>query len=137
PNGLTREFLASKGLDRVPATGIHSVIVPGCVAGWETLRARFGTRPLSDLLAAAILYADEGFPLSDMIAAGWANWTDKLSGEPLAAETFMPGGRPPRAGELFRNRQLANTLRLIAKNGPAGFYEGKTAEAIVAISREK
>ena len=137
PAALTPVFLKSKGFDSVPNTGIHSVVVPGCVAGWETLRARFGTLPLGDLLSAAIFYADDGFPVSDMIAAGWANWTDKLSVEPLAVETFMPGGRTPRAGEIFRNPRLANTLRLVAQKGPAGFYEGKVADAIVAISREK
>jgi len=137
PAGLTPAFLESKGLDKVPATGIHSVIVPGAVAGWETLRTRFGTKPLSELLAAAIFHADDGFPVTDVIAAAWAGWTEKLASEPLAAETFLPGGRAPRAGEVFRNPHLANTLRLIAQQGPVGFYEGKTADAIVAIMREK
>jgi len=137
PAGLTPAFLESKGLDKVPATGIHSVIVPGAVAGWETLRTRFGTKPLSELLAAAIFHADDGFPVTDVIAAAWAGWTEKLASEPLAAETFLPGGRAPRAGEVFRNPHLANTLRLIAQQGPIGFYEGKTADAIVAIMREK
>jgi gamma-glutamyltranspeptidase/glutathione hydrolase len=137
PAGLTPAFLESKGLDKVPVTGIHSVIVPGAVAGWETLRTRFGTKPLSELLAAAIFHADDGFPVTDVIAAAWAGWTEKLASEPLAAETFLPGGRAPRAGEVFRNPHLANTLRLIAQQGPVGFYEGKTADAIVAIMREK
>ena len=137
PAALTSAFLQSKGFNSVPATGVHSVIVPGCVAGWEMLRARFGRLPLADLLATAILYAEEGFPVSDVIATAWARWTDKLAAEPLAAETFLPGGRAPRSGEIFRNPRLANTLRLIAQTGPAGFYEGRTAEAIVAISRDK
>ncbi len=137
PAALTSAVLRSKGFESVPASGIHSVIVPGCVAGWETLRARFGRLPLADLLAAAILYADEGFPVSDVIAAAWARWTDKLAAEPLAAETFMPDGRTPCAGDIFRNPRLADTLRLIAQKGVIGFYEGTTAEAIISISREK
>jgi gamma-glutamyltranspeptidase/glutathione hydrolase len=137
PSGLTPSLLKSKGFNAVPATGIYSVTVPGTVAGWEALRGRFGSKPLSELLAAAIFYADEGFPVSDVIAGAWANWTEKLLVEPHAVETFLPGGRAPRAGEIFRNPRLASTLRLIAENGPAGFYEGQTADAIVGISREK
>jgi gamma-glutamyltranspeptidase/glutathione hydrolase len=137
PAGLTPAFLRSQGHDRVPNIGIHSVTVPGAVAGWELLRARFGTRPMSELLAPAIFYAEDGFPVSDVIAAAWATWTDKLAAEPLAAETFLPGGRTPRAGEMFRNPRLAQTLRLIAERGPAGFYEGPTAQAIITIMREK
>jgi gamma-glutamyltranspeptidase/glutathione hydrolase len=137
PSGLTPSLLKSKGFRTVPATGIYSVTVPGTVAGWAALQGRFGTKPLSELLAAAIFYAEDGFPVSDVIAGAWANWTEKLLAEPLAVETFLPGGRAPRAGEIFRNPRLASTLRLISQAGPAGFYTGKTAEAIVAISREK
>ena len=75
PSGLTPSLLKSKGFKTVPATGIYSVTVPGTVAGWEALRGRFGTKPLSELLAAAIFYAEDGFPVSDVIAGAWANWT--------------------------------------------------------------
>src|SRR5712691_6620077 len=137
PGGLTPALLKSKGLTRMPENGIHTVTVPGAVAGWEALRARLGTLPMSDLLAAAIFYADEGFPVSDVIADAWVRLTDKLGAEPNAARTYLPGGRAPRAGEVFRNPDLAGSLRLIAQLGPAGFYEGRTADAIVAISGEK
>ncbi len=137
PAGLTPEFLKAKGIQRMPGGGIHSVTVPGAVAGWEAMRARFGKLPMADLLAPAIFYADDGFPVTDVIANYWAGGAARLALEPLAAETFLPGGRAPRAGEIFRNPRLAGTLRLIAQKGAAGFYEGKTAEAIVAISRVK
>ena len=137
PSGLTPALLKSKGVARMPESGIHAVTVPGAVAGWEALRARLGTWPMSDLLAAAIFYADEGFPVSDVIAASWMGLTEKLAAEPDAAKTYLPDGRAPRAGELFRNPDLAGSLRLIARHGPAGFYGGRTADAIVAISREK
>ena len=137
PAGLTPALLKSKGLTRMPENGIHTVTVPGAVAGWEALRARLGTLPMSDLLAAAIFYADEGFPVSDVIADAWVRLTDKLAAQPNAAKTYLPDGRAPRAGETFRNPELACSLRLVARHGPAGFYEGKTADAIVAISREK
>jgi gamma-glutamyltranspeptidase/glutathione hydrolase len=137
PAGLTPAFLKSKGITRMPGGGIHTVTVPGAVAGWDAMRSRFGKLPLADLLAPAIYYADEGFPVTDVIADYWAGGAARLAAEPLAAQTFLPNGHAPRAGEIFKNPRLAGTLRLIAQKGAAGFYEGKTAEAIVAISREK
>ena len=91
---------------------------------------------MSALLAPAIAYADEGFPVSDVIAAHWALLADKLAAEPNAAATYLPDGRPPRAGEIFRNGGLASSLRRIAQRGATGFYEGPTADAILAIANE-
>lgn len=136
PSGLTPAFLRSKGLTRMPNSGIYSVTVPGAVKGWEMLRARFGKLPMSDLLAPAIFYADEGFPVTDVIADAWEGSTRKLATGPHAAAAFLVNGRAPRAGEVFRNPALAGTMRLIAERGVAGFYEGKTAEAILAVERE-
>ena len=137
PRGLSSALLKSQGLTAMPCNGIHTVTVPGAVAGWDALRTRLGTLPMAELLAAAIWYADEGFPVSDVIAAHWATLKQKLESEPGARKTYLPGGRTPRAGEVFRNPDLASSLRLIAARGPAGFYEGQTAEAMLAISREK
>ena len=136
PSGLTPEFLRSKGQDRMPQRGVYSVTVPGVVAGWNVLRSRFGTLPLSELLAPAIFYAEEGFPLSEVIAAGWQRSEEFLAAHPNSKKTFLPGGRAPRAGEVFKNPDLAGSLRLIAEKGRDGYYTGKTAEAIVAISKE-
>ena len=137
PTGLTSALLRSKNITRMPQTGIYTVTVPGAVKGWETLRKRFGTLPMSDLLAPAIFYADDGFPVTEVIAGAWNAATRKLSVDPNAAKLYLPNGRAPKAGEVFRNPDLANTLRLIAGNGVAGFYEGKTAEAILAVEKEK
>ena len=136
PTGLTPELLKAKGNTRMPGSGIYTVTVPGAVKGWEMLRARFGTLPLADLLAPAIFYADDGFPVSDVIANAWNAATRKLSADPGSAATFLPNGRAPKSGEVFKNPDLANTLRLIATKGPAGFYEGKTADAILAVEKE-
>jgi gamma-glutamyltranspeptidase/glutathione hydrolase len=137
PSGLTPELLRSKGIYRVPGNGIYSVTVPGAVAGWETLRSRFGRLPLSDLLAPAIFYAEDGFPVSDVISEAWAGQVNKLAADANAAKTYLMDGRAPRSGEVFKNPLLAESLRLIADRGTAGFYEGKTADAILAVSREK
>jgi gamma-glutamyltranspeptidase/glutathione hydrolase len=136
PTGLTPELLRSKKLTQMPNSGIYAVTVPGAVKGWETLRARFGALPLADLLAPAIFYAEDGFPVTDVISRAWQGLTNKLQSGPHAAEVFLPNGRAPKAGEVFRNPGLAGTLRLIAEKGAAGFYEGKTAEAILSVERE-
>ena len=137
PTGLTPELLKSKGIGRMPGAGIYTVTVPGAVAGWDAMRTRFGKLPLSDSLAPAIFYADDGFPVTDVIAEAWARMTRKLAADPNAAQTYLPGGRAPRVGEVFKNPRLAASLRLIAAKGAAGFYEGRTADAIVAVGREK
>jgi gamma-glutamyltranspeptidase/glutathione hydrolase len=135
PTGLTPALLASRNLTRMPNTGIFSVTVPGAVAGWDALRSRFGTLPFSDLLAPAIWYAGNGFPVSEVIASEWAEATRKLSATPNAAATYLPGGRAPAFGEVFTNPGLAESLGRIAREGAAGFYRGATAEAIVAMSK--
>ena len=135
PSGLTPALMKSNGLTEMPFGGIHTVTVPGAVAGWVALHQRFGRLPLADVLAPAIFYAARGFPVSDVIAARWAQWTDKLSADANAAATYLPDGRAPRSGELFVNRDLAKTLRRIAADGASGFYEGATAAAILACSQ--
>jgi len=137
PTGLSAALLKAKGMERMPQKGIYSVTVPGAVAGWDTMRAKFGKLPMSDLMAPAIYYAENGFPVSEVIADAWGRATDGLAAEPYAAKAFLVNGRAPKAGEVFRNPDLGGSFRLIAEKGRAGFYEGRTAEAILAISREK
>jgi gamma-glutamyltranspeptidase/glutathione hydrolase len=136
PSGLTPEFLRSKGQTRMPGSGIYSITVPGAVKGWEMMRARFAKLPMADLLAPAIYYAEEGFPVTDVIARAWQGSVRKLSADPASAATFLPGGKAPAAGEIFKNPDLGKTMRLIATKGVAGFYEGPTADAILAMSKE-
>jgi gamma-glutamyltranspeptidase/glutathione hydrolase len=135
PSGLTPEFLKSKGIDEMPVRGVHSITVPGVVAGWTALRERFGSMPFSTLLAPAIYYAERGFPVNEVTARLWGNQVELLS-EPNAASTFLINGRPPKAGELFRNPDLGASLRQITNYGRDGFYKGRTGDAIVAICRD-
>jgi gamma-glutamyltranspeptidase/glutathione hydrolase len=136
PTGLTPALLRSKGIASMPGRGIYSVTVPGAVAGWEAMRMRFGALPMSDILAPAIFYAANGFPVTDIVAQGWAGSTGKLSASDTAAKLYLVNGRAPKAGDLFKNPELAASLRLVAERGAAGFYEGKTAEAILGVSRQ-
>jgi gamma-glutamyltranspeptidase/glutathione hydrolase len=135
PAGVTPAVVKSKGLTEMPFLGIDAVTVPGAVAGWHAMHARYGRLPMADVLAPAIFYAERGFPVSDVIAGRWAAWAGKLAADPGAAATYLPGGRTPAAGDLFANADLAASLTRIAGHGRAGFYEGQTAEAILAISR--
>ena len=94
PTGLTPELLRSKGNTGMPGSGIYSVTVPGAVKGWEMLRARFGKLPMTDLLAPAIFYAEDGFPVSDVIANAWNGSQRKLQSGPHAAPVAgSPGTR--------------------------------------------
>jgi gamma-glutamyltranspeptidase / glutathione hydrolase len=135
PRALTPDVLRSRGISQMPFHGIHAVTVPGCVAGWNALHARFGALPFGDVLAPAIVYAERGFPVSDVIASRWELWTDKLRADRDAAATYLIDGRAPRAGEVFVNPSLARWLRMIASDGARAFYEGPIAAAILESSR--
>ncbi len=137
PTGLSAQLLKAKGMTRMPQNGIYSVTVPGAVAGWDALRARFGTKPFSELLAPAIYYAENGFPITEVIGKGWAGSVNKLSQQPAAAKTFLIDGRAPRVGEVFRNPDLGKSLKLISAQGRDGFYKGPTAQAILQLSKEQ
>jgi len=135
PTGLSARYLRSKGDITMPQRGIHSVTVPGAVAGWDALRTRFGTKTFAELLAPAIFYAENGFPVTEVIAGNWANAVELLAQSPNAANTFLIDGRAPKSGEVFRNPDLAKSLRMIADRGRDAFYSGPIAEAILQISR--
>ncbi len=134
PAALTPELLRERGIDEMPYRGIHAVTVPGAVGGWVAIHDRFGTLPLSTILAPAIHYAERGFPVAEVTAGLWSRSRELLAGRPNAAETFLIDGATPEPGQIFRNPDLARTLGRIAERGAAGFYTGETAEAIVAAS---
>lgn len=136
PSHLTVEMLTARGLKKMPQDGINSISVPGAVAGWEALRTRFGTMPYAKLLASAIAYAQEGFPVTEWIAEDWERNAKKLARDPYTRATYLPEGHPLQVGEVFRNTDLANSLRLIAASGPDAYYKGPIAAAIVKRSQE-
>jgi gamma-glutamyltranspeptidase / glutathione hydrolase len=137
PRGLTPAFLEGRGVKTMPQAGIHSVTVPGAVDGWAKIHQRFGRLPWKDLFAAAIFYADQGFPVTEGIAAQWAESENvrRNQADEESARVFLPNGRPPRQGELFRNPDMARALRLIAEEGPDAAYKGEIASAILETSR--
>jgi gamma-glutamyltranspeptidase / glutathione hydrolase len=131
---LTPEFLKAQGIEKMPPTGIHSVTVPGTVDGWSKLLERFGRQKFAEVLAPAIHYASDGFPVPELDAEYWASEEDKLHGNPAATLTFLVNGRAPKLGEVFRNPGLAKSLERIAGGGRDAFYRGETAKLIVAGS---
>ena len=135
PLASSIELYRSKGYSEIPNKGPLSWSVPGCVSGWEALRSKFGTKPFSVTLAPAIAYAEEGFPVSEIIAAGWRGSERSLMRVPSAAATWFPNGRGPRPGDVFKNPRLAKTLRTIAEGGSDAYSKGPIADAIVAYSQ--
>jgi len=136
PAGLTPEFLRSKGISAMPQNGIQSVTVPGVVDGWDKLLKRFGRKKLAEVLAPTIRYAEEGFPVSEIIALYWAASVGKLQRDTNAAHTYLPKGHAPGTGEIFRNPELAWSLKQIAAHGRKAFYDGAIAKRILARSKE-
>ncbi|HTM07834.1 MAG TPA: gamma-glutamyltransferase [Verrucomicrobiae bacterium] len=134
PYAADSEFFKRQGLKKMPETGIHSVTVPGAVAGWAAMREAYGTLSLSELLAAAIECAENGFPVGTLTSEHWHKSEGKLAKNPAAAAAYLNHGRAPRAGELFPQPDLARTLRQIAAEGPEAFYRGEIAEKIVRAS---
>jgi gamma-glutamyltranspeptidase/glutathione hydrolase len=129
---MTRETLQARGFRAGSQQGVMSVTVPGALAGWDMLLRTHGRRTLAQALQPAIGYARDGFPVSPIIAAQWANETAFLQRDSAAAATFLPGGHAPKAGEWFQNPDYARTLQEIAKSGIGTFYGGPLGARIVA-----
>lgn len=124
------------GLANRPERGWDAVTVPGAIAGWAALHARFGKLPFGRLLESAIELAERGVTIAPMVARKWQAAAPILSNQPGFASTFMPQGRAPETGSLFRFPSAARTLRLLADQGARAFYEGEIAEATVRWSQQ-
>jgi len=137
PYDLTIDYFRENGFKKIPALGPLPVSVPGCVDGWFELHNKFGQLPMKEILTPAIEYAENGFPLSEVIAYYWQGNARSLRKYPGFEEIFMPGGKAPAKGEIFKNPYLAGTLKLIAQGGRDVFYKGEIAEKIVQYVREQ
>jgi gamma-glutamyltranspeptidase/glutathione hydrolase len=131
PAALTRDEVRRRGHSTMPSRGALSVTVPGAVDAWAELLHRYGRRTLADALLPAADVAERGHVVSDRSAAALAASETLLLGDPLAAATFLPGGRAPRPGALLRQTSLAATMRLIALEGRDAYYRGPIAREIV------
>ncbi|MEM7370130.1 MAG: gamma-glutamyltransferase [Bacteroidota bacterium] len=130
PKALHLQYFKDQGMTSIPLRGHLPVSVPGCVDGWFTLHEKLGKMDMTEILAPAISYAREGFPVSELIAyyiqlsaRGFKNW-------PNFADTYMPNGEAPKKGDIFKNPRLAQTLELLATEGRDAFYKGVIARKI-------
>jgi gamma-glutamyltranspeptidase / glutathione hydrolase len=137
PRGLTIAHVKAKDATAMPLQGIDSVTVPGAVAGWHALHERFGKMAWKDLFQPAISYAEEGYPVPEIIASYWKDSADWISNDPEARRVYLPGGKPPAVGQVFQNHDLAKALRLLAQNGADAFYKGEIARAILSTSQSQ
>ena len=135
PYAATIEKVRQAGHKTIPLRGFLPVTVPGAVAGWNDLLKAHGTMTLGRVLDPAIAYARDGFPVSEIIAGYWERALPKLKDDPAAAENYLINGRPPKAGEIHHQPDLARTLQAIAQGGADAFYRGAIAQAIVEHSR--
>jgi gamma-glutamyltranspeptidase/glutathione hydrolase len=131
PKSLTIEYLRKQGLREMPQQGVNAITVPGAVDGWQKLADKFGRKKLAEDLAAAIRTAQDGYPLTELVAAYWAPEVDRLRSDEAAAATYLISDRAPRMGEIFRNPDLAASLRQIAEHGRNAYYKGEIAGKIL------
>lgn len=137
PEAMTLEYFQENGIESVPPFGPLPVSVPGTVDGWFQLHGRYGRLDMKEILAPAIAYARDGFPVSEVIAYYLTLNAARIGQYPGFRETFMPDGRVPRKGEIFRNPRLAATYELIANKGRDEFYKGEIAKSIDAYMTEQ
>jgi len=129
---MSREELVKRGRTRMPPRGSETLTVPGAVGGWDALLKKYGTMTLSQVLQPAIGYAENGFVVTPVISGDWAGQRTILANDEGARVTFLVNGEPPKAGDWFRNPDMANSLRQIAKEGPSALYGGALGQKIVA-----
>lgn len=137
PQSLTLEYFKENGYEKIPAFGPLPVSVPGCVDGWFELHAKFGSKSMDRILQPAIQYAENGFPVTEVIGYYLGRNVKMLEKYPGIKEIFMPNGKVPKKGEIFKNPALASTYQIIAKQGKDGFYKGKVAKTIADYIKEQ
>lgn len=135
PYDLTLDYFLENGYKSIPAHGPLPVSVPGTVDGWFEMHKKFGSMKMDKILQPAINYANNGFPVSEVIAYYWQGNSRSLQRFPGFKETYMPNGKAPAKGEIFKNPRLAKTLETIAKGGRDAFYKGEIAQKIVNYVR--
>ena len=134
PKALTIAHLRAQDVTQMPLFGIDAVTVPGAVEGWAKLHARFGKLPWAQLFTPAIFYARNGYPVPEVVQGYWEAAVSTLAADPESRRVFLPGGKVPALGQVFRDPELAETLSLLASQGPRAFYQGPIAQAILKTS---
>jgi gamma-glutamyltranspeptidase/glutathione hydrolase len=137
PKSLTLDYFIENGYTEIPYYGALPVSVPGCVDGWFELHGKFGNLPMAEVLQPTIDYARLGFPMAELIAYYLKGSAPRYEKYPGFKEVFMPNGKTPKKGEIFKNPYLANTLETISKDGRDAFYQGDIAKTIAKYMKEQ
>jgi gamma-glutamyltranspeptidase/glutathione hydrolase len=137
PKSLTLQYFKDKGMTKIPSFGPLPVSVPGTVDGWFELHKKWGTKTMEEILAPAIGYARNGFPVTELIGYYLERTSRRFKEYPNFAETYMPNGKPLQKGMVFKNPYLANTYEKIAKGGRDVFYKGDIAKTIAQFMIEQ
>jgi len=131
PRALTLDHFTQRKITQMPLSGMETITVPGAFDGWLTVLDKYGTMKFAELMAPAISYAENGFPVMEKIAEDWAPEIPKLKQDPAAAATYLVNGGAPRPGTIFAQKNLARTFRTLVKGGRDAYYRGEIARAIV------
>ena len=137
PEDLSLEYFKENDFKSIPAYGPLPVSVPGCVDGWFELHEKFGKIKMKDILSPTIKYAEDGFPVSELVSYYMKNASNNFKEYPNFKETYYINESTPKKGQIFKNPDLANTLRVIAKKGKKGFYEGEVANSIANFIKDQ
>ena len=137
PEGLSLEYFKENDFKSIPAYGPLPVSVPGCVDGWFELHEKFGRIKMRDILSPTIKYAEDGFPVSELVSHYMKNASNNFKEYPNFKETYYINDSTPKKGQIFKNPDLAKTLRVIAKKGKEGFYEGEVANSIANFIQDQ
>ena len=137
PAALKAEYFTEQGLTTIPSFGPLPVSVPGAVDGWFSLHEKFGRLPMTSILSPAIEYARRGYPVSEVVAYYWQMNVDRIGEYEGFADVFMPNGKAPTTGQIFKNPSLAATYEKIATGGRDAFYKGDIARIIGAYMKEQ
>ena len=137
PEGLSLEYFKENDFKSIPAYGPLPVSVPGCVDGWFELHEKFGKIKMRDILSPTIKYAEDGFPVSELVSYYMKNASNNFKKYPNFKETYYINDSTPKKGQIFKNPDLAKTLRVIAKKGKKGFYEGEVANSIANFIQDQ
>jgi gamma-glutamyltranspeptidase/glutathione hydrolase len=135
PQGLTIEHMKARNVQKIPLRSIDAVTVPGAVAGWNALHGKFGKLPWKELFRPAIFYADQGYAVPELVHEFWSGAPQIFGNDPEGQRVYLPNGQPPALGQIFRNPDLAKTLRLISVGGADAYYKGDVAHAILSTSQ--
>ena len=137
PRNLTLDYFKSRKLTTIPSYGPLPVSVPGCVDGWFSLHKKFGTKSMIEILMPTIEYAESGFPVTELVAYYMSSASKRFKNYPNFEDTYMVNGKTPVKGQIFKNPDLANTLKIIGKEGRNGFYKGIVAKTISKFLKDQ